>query len=109
MAEEEPDGTLEPEPAPVIEITNLSSIAIQIHELYVELQNSGFKSKDALTLVGMVLANTPTAELIDPYESFENFGSGQVLLMDSDVEIEVDDDDEEFGEWDKFFENPDPQ
>jgi hypothetical protein len=107
MAEEEPDETLEPETAPVIEITNLSSIAIQIHELYVELQKSGFKSKDALTLVGMVLSNTPTAELIDPYESFEDSGSGQILLMDSDVE--VDDDDEEFGEWDKFFENPDPQ
>ena len=108
MAEEETNETPEPELGPAIEITNLSSITIQIHELYLELQKSGFKANEALTLTGMVLSSSAAVDFID-YSLDTNDNSdtavGQIAVLESDIE----EDDEEFGEWDKFFDNPDPQ
>jgi hypothetical protein len=108
MAEEEPNETPEPELVPAIEITNLSSITIQIHELYLELKKSGFKASEALTLTGMVLSSSAAVDFIDyPLGSSgtSETAVGQIVVLDSDIE----EDDEEFGEWDKFFDNPDPQ
>jgi hypothetical protein len=109
MAEEEPNETPEPDLGPAIEITNLSSITIQIHELFLELKKSGFKASQALTLVGMVLSSSAAVDFIDypPEREDDTEGaSGQVILFEFDAADATDDEDEE---WDKFLENPDPQ
>jgi hypothetical protein len=92
--EEKPEDSQEPVITPMPEITNLSAISIQIHELFLELRKSGFKRSEALTLAGMVLTNTATVERTDEFEFYD----------DDDEDIG---DDEQFGNWNTILdENP---
>lgn len=92
MAEEQ---NFSEEEEPVIvslpEITPLASIAIEIHELFLELHNAGFTKSEALTLAGMVLSNTATVER----------GNG--------IYLEDEDEDDELGNWDTIFKEYDEQ
>jgi hypothetical protein len=91
--EEKPEDSQEPVITPMPEITNLSAISIQIHELFLELKKSGFKKDEALTLAGMVLTSTATVERADEFEFYDD---------DEDIG-----DDEEFGNWNIILdENP---
>ena len=93
-AEDKPEDSQEPVITPMPEITNLSAISIQIHELFLELRKSGFKRSEALTLAGMVLTNTSTVERTDEFEFYDD---------DEDIG-----DDEQFGNWNTITldENP---
>jgi hypothetical protein len=97
MAEQEkPQEEQEPVIISVPEITHLASIAIQVHELFLELKKSGFRPDEALTLAGMVLSGTGTVERFDDSEFYEE-----------EFEITISDDEEEFGNWDTILEeNP---
>lgn len=42
------------------EMSNLRVATVQLHELYIELQQAGFKRREALYLIGMMLSNGMT-------------------------------------------------
>jgi len=88
------------------EITNLASVAIQVHEVFVELQKSGFTRKEALNLAGVLLASSSTIDM-------ENYTElGEVGVFTQDLEIEDDFeviDEEEFGNWDIIFKEHDEE
>lgn len=68
--------------------SHLATIAIQLHEMYSELQNAGFKRDEAIELIGYAIA----AGVMDPYY----YGSADGSTLS--ITIDLNDDDEEFDE-----------
>jgi hypothetical protein len=78
MSEEvTPEDAPAPAPPPSVtldgDISHLATIAIQLHEMYLELKKSGFKPKEALDLTGMVLTSfiTPEYTFIEDESEFD--------------------------------------
>ena len=56
------------------DISYLSSVAIQIHEVFLELKQSGFTNNEALTITGMIMSNFITPDgYYTPNEDWDNF------------------------------------
>jgi hypothetical protein len=79
-------------PAPVPNITldgdisHLATVAIQLHEMYLELKKSGFNPEEALNLTGMVLSTfiTPEYSFIEDESEFDGQSDSGVDLPEDD-------------------------
>lgn len=79
-----------PAPAPNItldgDISHLATVAIQLHEMYLELKKSGFRPDEALNLTGMVLSTfiTPEYNFVEDESEFDEHGDSTVEFPEDD-------------------------
>lgn len=84
MSDEAPDSP----PAVVDPLSYMGSVAIELHEMFLSLQEVGFTKKEALYVVGQAVA----AGVMLPIEDFSPEDEMGPELLDSDE----DEDDEDF-------------
>lgn len=77
------------------DVSYLYSVAIQIHEIYLELKNAGFASKDAISIVGNIMSGFFTPDgYYNPNEDWESSDTRN-LEDGPDIHLEFLDEDEE--------------
>jgi hypothetical protein len=79
-----------PAPAPNItldgDISHLATVAIQLHEMYLELKRAGFNAEESLNLTGMVLSTfiTPEYNFIEDESEFDGQSDNPVDFPEDD-------------------------